>query len=55
LEALEEQRQSLMASVDGYDFGKLWEAKRISASTYMLVHDGRGKTKSLIKYELTDK
>jgi len=44
---LNEQLAALQASCASYDAGQLWEAKRIAATLYLLLHDGHGKTKSL--------
>ena len=45
---LEEQIFAFRASLDGYDRGDLWEAKRIASSIYVLCFDGSGRTKSLL-------
>lgn len=48
LEAFNEQRQFLRSSADAFDRGNLSEAKRIATALYVLLHDGRGRTVSLV-------
>jgi hypothetical protein len=48
VEALAEQRGAIRASGASFDEGELWEAKRLAAAVYVLVHDGKGRTKSLL-------
>lgn len=45
---LHEQLAAFRASLQGYDSGQLWEAKRIASSIYILCFDGSGRTKSLL-------
>ena len=47
-EELREQAEALRASAAAYDDGKLWEAKRLAATAYILLHDGGRNTKSLL-------
>jgi hypothetical protein len=46
--ALAEQRLALRSSASAYDQGHLWEAKRLATVAYTLLHDGTGRTKSLL-------
>ena len=48
LTALAEQRGFLRSSSQGYDDGVEVEAKRLAAIAYILLHDGKGRTKSLL-------
>jgi len=48
-EELREQAAALRASASAYDTGALWEAKRLATTAYILLHDGDGKSKSLLK------
>ena len=45
---LHEQVQELRDRCSAYDAGKTWEAKNIASSAYKLLHDGTGRTKSLL-------
>lgn len=45
---LHEKRLAIRSSSRAFDRGELWEAKRIASEIWMLCHDGRGKTKSLL-------
>lgn len=45
---LTEQLLAFRASLQAYDEGYLWEAKRIASSIYILCFDGTGRTKSLL-------
>ncbi len=45
---LTDQVQALRSSAAGYDNGNIWEAKRLASSLYILLHDGTGRTKSLL-------
>ena len=45
---LEEQVLALRALSQSYDDGNHWEAKRLAATIYILFHDGRGRTRSLL-------
>ena len=46
--ALREQIMMMRASAEGYDNGNRWEAKRLAVSAYTLLHDGTGRTKSIL-------
>lgn len=48
LQAFNEQRHFLRSSTQAYDNGNISEAKRIATSLYVLLHDGRGRTVSLL-------
>lgn len=43
-----EQLEALRSSSESYDSGKRWEAKRIAAIAYILLHDGGRKSRSLL-------
>lgn len=45
---LREQAEALRSSATAYDSGKLWEAKRLAATAYILVHDGGKNSRSLL-------
>ena len=45
---LGEQLDAIRSSCESFDLGSKWEAKRIAASIYILMKDGRGQTKSLV-------
>ncbi|RYE84675.1 MAG: hypothetical protein EOO65_01835 [Methanosarcinales archaeon] len=47
-QALVRQTAHLRRSAQAYDDGVLEEAERLASSIYILVHDGWGKTKSLL-------
>jgi hypothetical protein len=42
VQLLAEQRQALVASSENYDKGNEWEAARLAATVFNLVHDGGG-------------
>jgi len=48
LRQLDEQLSFLRASAEAYDRGSYAEAKRMAATIRVLVHDGRGNTRSLL-------
>jgi len=48
LTALKEQLAALKGSSKAYDAGEQWEAKRLATTAYTLLHDGSGRTKSLL-------
>lgn len=48
LNALKEQLAALESSSAAYDAGELWEAQRLATTAYTLLHDGRGRTWSLL-------
>jgi len=48
LNELNEQLAALKSSNAAYDAGEVWEAKRLATTAYTLLHDGRGRTKSLL-------
>lgn len=48
LVALAEQRRALRSSASAYDAGSKWEAKRLAIAAYNLLHDGTGRTKSIL-------
>jgi hypothetical protein len=43
-----EQLACLRASCKAYDGGAIWEAKRIAAALYILLHDGRKPIRSIL-------
>jgi hypothetical protein len=45
---LREQAQALRMSAASWDQGHLWEAKRLAATAYILLHDGGRNSKSLL-------
>lgn len=45
---LGEQAEALRSSAVAYDSGKLWEAKRLATTAYILLHDGGRNSKSLL-------
>jgi hypothetical protein len=45
---LREQAEALRSSAIAYDCGHLWEAKRLAATAYILVHDGGRNSRSLL-------
>lgn len=45
---LREQAEALRASAAEYDNGKLWEAKRLATTAYVLLHDGGRNSRSLL-------
>jgi hypothetical protein len=45
---LQDQLAALRASTKGYDEGHRWESKRLATVAYTLLHDGTGRTKSLL-------
>jgi hypothetical protein len=45
---LSEQIEAMRSSAMAYDAGKVWEAKRLASSLYILAFDGNGRTKSLL-------
>lgn len=47
-EELSEQAEALRSSAAAYDAGKLWEAKRLATTSYILLHDGGQKSRSLL-------
>jgi hypothetical protein len=54
-DALDEQLAALTSSAQGYDAGKLWEAKRLAAVVDVLVHDrGRRTVSILTQMEVRD-
>jgi hypothetical protein len=48
LHMLKQQREALIASCKSYDEGNRWEALRIATAVYIIVHDGRGRSKSIL-------
>lgn len=48
IQALKVQRRALRASAQGYDNGDKWEAVRLATAVYTIVHDGSGRSKSLL-------
>lgn len=48
VEKLTTQMKALRSSAAAYDKGELWEAERLAATVYILLHDGAGRTKSLL-------
>lgn len=55
LSALKRQLKQLRRSAKSYDEGELDEAERMATTAYTLLHEGRGKTKSLLgQLELKD-
>lgn len=48
LQEIREQAEALRSSASAYDSGKLWEAKRLATTVYILVHDGGRNNKSLL-------
>jgi len=47
-EALAEQREFLRQSSAAYDAGSSAEAKRLATAVYVMMHDGAGRTRSLL-------
>ncbi|HYN45978.1 MAG TPA: hypothetical protein VES64_04735 [Allosphingosinicella sp.] len=45
---LTDQLSALRDSATAYDAGKLWEAKRLAATAFILLHDGGRRTQSLL-------
>lgn len=45
---LREQAEALRVSAASYDSGKLWEAKRLATTAYILLHDGGRNSRSLL-------
>lgn len=45
---LREQAEALRASAASYDQGRLWEAKRLATTAYILLHDGGRNSRSLL-------
>lgn len=45
---LHEQLLAFRSSIESYDKGVEWEAKRIASSIYILCFDGSGRTRSLL-------
>lgn len=43
-----EQISALRSSCQAYDSGTMWEAKRIATTIYVLVHDGKRNSRSLM-------
>ncbi len=47
-EELREQVAALRASSAAYDAGERWEATRLAATAYILLHDGGRRSQSLL-------
>lgn len=47
-DAFKEQMLAISASSKSYDEGHLWEARRLATAAYTLLHDGTGRTKSIL-------
>jgi len=47
-EELAEQVAALRTAAAGYDSGQSWNAKQLAAILYILLHEGTGRTKSLL-------
>lgn len=47
-EAFEYQKAALIASCEGFDEGRKWEALRLATAVFVLVHDGRGNSNSIL-------
>jgi hypothetical protein len=48
LDALNQQREALIASCKSYDEGNRWEALRLATAVYIIVHDGGRNSKSIL-------
>lgn len=46
--ALNEQLGAIKASSAAFDAGETWEAKRLATAAYVILHDGKGRTVSLL-------